>query len=346
MDRIYSKDCKKEKKVKVSVIIPVYNTEKYIKRAVNSVLSQEFREFEIILVDDGSTDNSWAVCKEIAEADNRVCLFHQEHTGVSAARNLALKQCRGEYIFFLDSDDEYRQNLLQKVVHIFEICKCDCVRFQNEYVKENITSQISLDESWEVYSQKDFIINALNRSDMYRNMNSSCFGAYKRENIENSALCFKEELAIGEDGVFVMEYLLGAQKIVYMKDILYTYYNFEPQNRISTMSPQIKAVYDAYKIHFMMYNMVYEKYRNIFNQEEKTKIYFKFYDQMIGYLVRFAAYSGHLKWIKVQRMLRELLDSDLMEEAGQHYKIIRKTDSKWIPLFYEEKKGCCCYGWR
>lgn len=334
---IYNEHYKEEDRIKVSVVIPVYNTEQYIKRSVDSVLNQTFKELEVILVDDGSTDNSWDICKEILEEDKRVCLFRQEHAGVSAARNLGLKKCRGNYVFFLDSDDEYKQNLLQKVVHIFENCKCDCIRFQDEYTEEESVSRLFSDEEWKLYSQKDFIVKALSNFDIYCNLSSCCFGAYKREIIENSDLCFKEEFALGEDGLFVMEYLLKSNKIVYMKDILYTYYTFDPQKRVSTTAPQIKVLYDAYELYFIIHNMVYQKYRDLFNQEEKRVIYFKFYDEMIAFLVRFATYAGHLEWRNIKAALRELLNSDLMTEAGTYYTPTRTTDSKWIPYFMRKK---------
>lgn len=332
-----NKSDKEDQGVKVSVIIPVYNTEQYIKRSVDSVLNQTFGELEVLLVDDGSTDRSWDICKEIAEKDSRVCLFRQEHSGVSAARNLGLKKCRGEYVFFLDSDDEYKQNLLQKAVHIFENCNCDCIRFQDEYTEKESVSRLFSDEEWKLYSQKEFIVKALSNFEIYCNLSSCCFGAYKREIIEKSDLCFKEEFALGEDGIFVMEYLLKSNKIVYMRDVLYTYYTFDPEKRVSTTSPQIKVLYDAYELYFIIHNMVYQKYRDVFNQEEKSVIYLKFYDQMIAFLVQFAAYSKHLNWKQIKVVLRELLSSDLMMEAGNYYAPSRKTDSKYIPYFMRKK---------
>lgn len=188
-----------------------------------------------------------------------------------------------------------------------------------------------------MYSQKEFIVKALSNFEIYCNLSSCCFGAYKREIIEKSDLCFKEEFALGEDGIFVMEYLLKSNKIVYMRDVLYTYYTFDPEKRVSTTSPQIKVLYDAYELYFIIHNMVYQKYRDVFNQEEKSVIYLKFYDQMIAFLVRFAAYSKHLNWKQIKVVLRELLSSDLMMEAGNYYAPSRKTDSKYIPYFMRKK---------
>lgn len=89
----------------LSVIIPVYNVEKYLSRCVNSVLSQTFSDFELILVDDGSPDNCPKLCDEYAKKDSRIKVIHKQNRGLSSARNAGLKICKGDYIFFIDSDD-------------------------------------------------------------------------------------------------------------------------------------------------------------------------------------------------------------------------------------------------
>lgn len=93
--------------MKVSIVIPVYNVESYLERCVNSVLRQTYKDFEIILVDDGSTDGSGALCDKIAASDQRICVIHQKNQGLSGARNTGIRQATGEYIVFLDSDDEW-----------------------------------------------------------------------------------------------------------------------------------------------------------------------------------------------------------------------------------------------
>ena len=92
--------------MRISVIIPVYNTEQYLSRCLDSILSQSFDDFELLLIDDGSTDSSGAICDSYAEKDSRVRVFHKENGGVSSARNLGLDNAKGEWIYFVDSDDE------------------------------------------------------------------------------------------------------------------------------------------------------------------------------------------------------------------------------------------------
>ena len=98
---------------KISVIVPVYNTEKYLRRCIDSVLAQTYQDFELLLIDDGSKDSSGAICDEYAAKDARVRVFHKENGGVSSARNLGLDNARGEWVTFVDSDDYIEKKLSQ-----------------------------------------------------------------------------------------------------------------------------------------------------------------------------------------------------------------------------------------
>ena len=100
----------------ISVIIPVYNSEKYLKKCVDSVLCQTYTNYEILLIDDGSKDNSFAMCNEYKEQNSKVRVFHKENGGASSARNVGIKEAKGKYIYFLDSDDWLREDALQKLI--------------------------------------------------------------------------------------------------------------------------------------------------------------------------------------------------------------------------------------
>lgn len=98
---------------KISIIVPVYNTERYLSKCIDSILSQSFTDFELLLINDGSLDYSGAICDQYAANDSRVTVFHKENGGVSSARNLGLDNARGEWVTFVDSDDWIARTMYQ-----------------------------------------------------------------------------------------------------------------------------------------------------------------------------------------------------------------------------------------
>ncbi len=114
-----------EDKKMISVIVPVYNVEKYIRECLDSILSQTISSFELILVDDGSTDNSGQICDEYAQKDDRIRVFHKENGGLSSARNKGLDEVRGDYICFVDSDDRIRRDYLEKLYAAVSLGRAD-----------------------------------------------------------------------------------------------------------------------------------------------------------------------------------------------------------------------------
>ncbi|MDE7478361.1 MAG: glycosyltransferase family 2 protein, partial [Lachnospiraceae bacterium] len=104
----------------ISVIVPVYNVEKYVMRCIESILAQTYTNLEILLVDDGSTDASGKICDELAKKDVRIRIIHKENGGPSDARNVGIQEARGEYYLFVDSDDWISENLLESMLPLTE----------------------------------------------------------------------------------------------------------------------------------------------------------------------------------------------------------------------------------
>ena len=124
----------------ISVIVPVYNVEKYLRQCLDSVINQTYSDLEILIVDDGSTDSSGAICDEYTAKDNRMKVYHTENHGLSAARNYALDKSHGDYIAFLDSDDWLEKTAMEQFITIAETTSADIVacRFFQEYVDKTI----------------------------------------------------------------------------------------------------------------------------------------------------------------------------------------------------------------
>lgn len=138
---------------KFTVIIPVYNVAAYLAKCIDSVLKQEFKQYEVILIDDGSTDESGTICDKFAEQDKRIVVIHQKNKGLSAARNIGIENAKGEYILFLDSDDYWHDSSALNIIYSrlnvsnadilsFNYMKfCDDV-FEKPYFKQDGTERI------------------------------------------------------------------------------------------------------------------------------------------------------------------------------------------------------------
>ena len=122
---------------KVSIIIPVYNVEKYLKKCLDSVINQTLKDIEIICIDDGSTDSSYTILNEYAQKDNRFVILKQKNNGAGAARNKGIEIAKGEYLYFLDSDDFVDITLLEKAHTKIKENDCDICIFKNYFYNDN-----------------------------------------------------------------------------------------------------------------------------------------------------------------------------------------------------------------
>lgn len=210
---------------KISIIVPVYNREKYIDRCIKSILNQSFRDFELILVDDGSTDNSIHICNKYSNINDNIIVIHKENGGVSSARNIGLEHAKGEYIMFIDSDDYIEENMLEvSYNHMFEN-KADlfiCGAKINTYIKDKIRGIQNLKLCNCEYLINEFLEKeGIDYLPIY--INSVWAKLYKSEIIKNNNLKFKEDIYMGEDSIFNLEYLNNINKIITWNDYLYNY---------------------------------------------------------------------------------------------------------------------------
>ena len=182
----------------ISVIVPVYNAEKTLRQCVDSVLSQEFKDFELLLIDDGSKDQSLAICDEYAIKDSRVRAFHKENAGVSSARNLGLDHCKGEWITFIDSDDYITQGYFDGVLEHDEDV---LIKGYQKFNHSGVVSERKTEELLRLSNFTDF----LNQYVTDTLMRGAVFKFYRRSII--SDLRFLTDMKIGEDVWFVFKYL-------------------------------------------------------------------------------------------------------------------------------------------
>ncbi len=207
---------------KVSVIIPVYNSEKYLTKCIESVLGQTYDAFELILVDDGSIDRSRDICQVYEKIDSRILILFQENRGASSARNAGLKYATGDYLLFVDSDDWIDNNLLENVVKKAEIYQADVVVFG--WQCENRTKEIQYK-----IIQMDTILSGVNIVEKIIEDDDVYGGGYtwnklwNMKKIKEHENQFDEFLFAYEDKVFAISNYIHLNRVLLVPEVYYHY---------------------------------------------------------------------------------------------------------------------------
>lgn len=199
-----------------SVIIPVYNAEKTLNRCLDSVMNQTFSAFEVLMIDDGSTDSSYQICQEYSTKDERFITYHQENKGPSSARNFGLDRAKGEWICFVDSDDMISQHYFEKVHKKQNSNITDAVYIGYKKINSYLEESITIDEYNGVID--DLILNQLVDNHLFGYTWSKLF----RKNVIDSNR-FDESLCLFEDEVFACSVLKNCNYIQVIEEALYYY---------------------------------------------------------------------------------------------------------------------------
>lgn len=204
----------------ISIVIPIYNAADYLNRCIKSVIGQTYHHLEIILVDDGSKDNSLQICKEWGEKDDRIQVIGQINKGVSSARNSGIKNATGDYLLLLDSDDWLATDTCENLLRYSELQNADCVVYGIRQTSGNIWAP-KYDRFYDDRSafKNDFIYWLDTEI-----LSSSVNKIYKRSKIKT---LFPEEMSYGEDLVFVLSYLSHCERISFITE---SYYHNSPLN--------------------------------------------------------------------------------------------------------------------
>lgn len=205
----------------ISIIIPVYNVAKELIRCIGSVDSQSYKEIQVVLVDDGSTDGSGDLCDELASDRPELVVVHKTNGGLSSARNAGLNVAKGDWIMYLDSDDALMPDACEGLIRTAwkfdpDIVVGDAVREISEEREEMRHSSLKRDS---LYTNKDFIIEAIKSHEFYA---PACFNMYKRQFLESNNLVFAEGL-LHEDMEMQPRVFLAAQTVAYTGVVFYRY---------------------------------------------------------------------------------------------------------------------------
>jgi glycosyltransferase involved in cell wall biosynthesis len=262
----------------VSLIVPVYNAEKHLKECIDSILSQTYRNIELILVNDGSIDKSGEICDEYNKRDSRVCVIHQNNYGPSVARNAGIDRASGEYIQFVDSDDSLELNMTAELVQGIRNAELVISGYKKiEYNEpKNVSKYIpSLKGN---YSNNDFMKNF---GELFKNgfINSPCNKLYNKTIIKKFKINFLQGLHMGEDLLFNLKYIQFCKTIAVLQDPLYKYSILMNNNSLTG---------DFKKDYFINQQFLFNEAReflkrsNSYNGENKEFIELAYINSLIG----------------------------------------------------------------
>ena len=219
--------------VKFSIIVPVYNVEKYLRECIDSLINQTYKDFEIILVDDGSPDNSPQICDEYAKNDNRIKVIHKENGGVTSARKVGANSATGDYIVCVDADDWVENTYLEEFSNAIEIDNSDVVCCE-DYVDngiEKVYKPMSYKEG--LYKREDIekeIFPVLIEDENCRYFsNAVAIKAVKRGHFVKYQNLVDDEIRIGEDAAVIKPCIYEANSLYIIKKPLY-YYRYNPSS--------------------------------------------------------------------------------------------------------------------
>ncbi len=248
---------------KVSIIVPIYNMENYLNRCLDSIINQTYKDIEIILVNDGSKDNSLKICKEYAKNDKRIILIDQKNGGVSSARNNGLDKATGEYLAFVDPDDWIDKDGIEKMVDFALKQKCD-IAFFDYKINDEIQKSEKVNLEYTKETKDEFIkllISGEVPGYLWRLL-------IKKDIIKKSK--FKLDLPMAEDLVFILEILNNVNKINKLEDAFYNY--FLTENSITRGSLKYKKnLHNTFLLNKYI-NKLYKEHEKIANSKHISEI--------------------------------------------------------------------------
>ncbi len=320
--------------MKISVIVPIYNTEQYLSRCLDSIISQSFTDFELLLIDDGSTDGSGIICDSYADRDRRIRVFHKENGGVSSARNLGIDKAQGEWLYFVDSDDELLPGGLSTLVdNISDDVDVTMGGFESIDELGNVTREATKSVNLRL-SRKESVIT------LYRGQ--GCCGyfflgytwqrLFRKSLVDRFSLRFDTSIAVKEDTLFVMQYVRRSNGITqFATQPIYRYcqrpnsameqtkQGFDPKYVSSfyalvKMKHEVDSMFNRLSMpSFVAKQAVYDRYISIIGIMDDNQV--KDEDLRKELCVIMREEMGSVFLFKVRRKLRKLVKKQVVYES-------------------------------
>ena len=305
----------------VSVIVPIYMAERYIERCIDSVIHQSFRDFELILIDDGSKDNCGNICDEYAKADTRIKVIHQKNKGVSAARNCGLAVATGKYVVFIDSDDWVESDYLKDLLLTDTDFVSQSFSVYNEHgdiVRENCCGTYS------IANTPDNLLSLLENGVLGYTFSKR----FTLKLIKDHKIRFNEAIDHTEDTLFILDYLQHAQSIKVEDKSNYCYVRYDTRETLSG-----KATYDRLIMASTANRIICKRF---FPQGSKE--YERLYFSRIGY--NYMSYIGNVWCANMSGFLKKYLFLCALLENEDAKKVIKYAPNAIWKLPMHNKVIC------
>lgn len=310
----------------ISIIVPVYNAEKYLERCILSVLNQSYCNFELILVDDGSTDDSKKICEAYAQKDDRIIVIAQKNSGVSSARNCGLRYATGEYISFLDADDFLEKDFCKlmegKMSCDISLVICGVKFIYSDHID---TSQWQMNTYFDYNDLPEAMLQLRKNGMLYASWNK----LYRRENIN---FHFIEDMTFAEDSCFVLQYLSKCNKIAVISEPLYNYDETIPE---SALKRYHSGIFENCKIEYK----IAKQYLNDFCDNEifERMLNDHYFENIFEYGIKPLVHKSKLSRKQQVLMLKQVCNDALVKKMLKQYRPKTVKDTiKWF---------CLKYGW-
>jgi len=319
---------------RITIIIPAYNCEKYLEACLESILCQTFQEWDVILVDDGSTDGTAEICRRYAERDPRFQYRHKENGGVSSARNYGLHEAAAEYIMFVDADDLIDPRACEA---LFAVCDAEtdmsiCGFERRFYQGERLHAKKDvLPDCQDILGQKE-LGESFGRLYETTLLTSVCAKLYRRRQILDMPAWFDEQINLGEDVLFNLQYLRLCRKIAVVNQPYYVY-NHRGEKRSLTRKPSEERI----RVSSVLLKSVeaFAEEKGIYPQV-KERLWKVFYKDYMNYLEQFSFGERLGKAGKILRSedLRRVLRQDRTRKADMMiYRVFLGSNRLFLCIF-------------
>ena len=303
----------------VSIIIPVYNAEEYLGYCLNSVVSQTYQHIEIILVNDGSTDNSLTICKNYAEIDNRVSVLTIENAGVSNARNVGLDAAKGEYVQFVDSDDIIRSDMVKNFVQFMETYQMDLVvcGFDMITLGQDINDRQTISFSSNIMGTECVLTKEMFFKRMafilWRTTTLECSWnkIFRRKIIEDHHIRFPQNISLGEDFCFNMDYFRYLNGVVFTNE---KYYYYMQSNQGALTRKYRRDLFENQMDLIHRFSNLLEDYIEI-SQDEQKELAEYIVSKMMVSLYNLTSEKCELSDLEKKGEIAKIVNNDHVREA-------------------------------